>query len=67
MIPLLINVEVTGKRSKKKKAEFSVNAKDILTCGKGFDETLSRASLLASPRSHGNTFPICDTERGGLL
>lgn len=43
MIPLLINVEVTGKGAKK--AELSINAKDVLVRGEGFDETLSEASL----------------------
>lgn len=65
MIPLLINVEVTGKGAKK--AELSINAGDILMHGKGFYETISKASPLASPPSHVNAFHINVREPGGLL
>lgn len=64
MIPLLINVEVTGKGAKK--TELSVNAGDIFVHGKDFDETLSKVSLLASPPSHENTFHINVKEPGRL-
>lgn len=42
MIPLLINVEVTGKGAKK--AELAINAEDVLEHGEGFEETLRKAS-----------------------
>lgn len=66
MIPLLINVEVTGKGAKKKKTELSINAGDIFVHGKDFDEILSKVSLLASPPSCENTFPINVKEPGTL-
>lgn len=67
MIPLLINVEVTGKGAKKKKkTELSINAGDIFVHGKDFDEILSKVSLLASPPSRENTFPINVKEPGTL-
>lgn len=43
MIPLLINVEVTGKGARRE--ALSINAGFRLIHGKGFDETLSTASL----------------------
>lgn len=65
MIPLLINVEVTGKGAKKK-TELSINAGDIFVHGKDFDEILSKVSLLASPPSRENTFHINVKEPGTL-
>lgn len=43
MIPLLINVKVTGKGAKK--AKLSVNAEDALTRGKGFEDNWQSVSL----------------------
>lgn len=65
MIPLLINVEVTGKGAEK--AELSINAEDVLVHGKGLAETLSKASLSASSSSPENTLHIISEkqERGG--
>lgn len=54
MIPLLINVEMTGKGVEK--AELSINAGDVFVHREGFDETRSRASLSASPPRQVDTF-----------
>lgn len=47
MIPLLINVEVTGKGAKK--AELPTRAGDALVHGKGSDETPSKKAPLNAP------------------
>lgn len=64
MIPLLINVEVTGKGPEK--AELSMRAGDTLARGKGSDEALSEAPLSPSP-GHKGTLRISGKEPRGLF
>lgn len=64
MIPLLINVEVTGKGAKK--AELSMHAGDTLARGKGSDEALSEAPL-SPPPGHKGTLRISGKEPRGLF
>lgn len=56
-------MEVTGKGAKK--AELSMHAGDALVCGKGPDETRSKAPL-SPPPSHADTLRLSGREPGGL-